>query len=229
MAERDVTNNSPPLDLKDRLKNTYDIIAEKYNIWAVRDTSIRMKYLDVLLPHLDPSAEEKHILELGCGSGNPVLKKLASLNNTQVTANDMSPVQIQFAKQNFAEEEKAGKVKLIEGDMMTLEFANASFDAIVGMYSLIHLPASEQRTMFSRIAKWLKPGGCMLANFSEEEMAHSIQENWMHEKGWTYWSGLGVQGTMDAIKHVGLEIEFHDVSVDVADANFLWILARKAA
>jgi hypothetical protein len=54
-----------------------------------------------------------------------------------------------------------------------------------------------------------------------------ITEQWLHEKGWMFWSGMGVQGTVKAIKNVGLHIELQDVSIDVVDADFLWILARK--
>jgi ubiquinone/menaquinone biosynthesis C-methylase UbiE len=220
-----------PSDLKHRLKNTYDLIAEKYNNWANRESSIRLKYLQHLLPPLTSDSNEKHVLELGCGAGIPVTQTLASINHIHITANDMSTVQIGFAKQNIASLQSTKvvkeKIEFIEGDMMSISFPNASLDAVVAMYSLIHLPQNEQVTLLERISDWLKPGGYLLANFAEQEATSIVDEHWMHEKGWTFWSGLGVQGTLDAIKKASLEVEFHEVSIDVVDANFLWVLARK--
>jgi ubiquinone/menaquinone biosynthesis C-methylase UbiE len=226
-------NNPVPPDLKDRMKTTYDIIAPTYNEWTTTTKSFRMKYLEHLIPHLTSTQDNRHILELGCGSGIPVTQKLASIENIRITANDMSAVQIEFAKQNLSslnsKDTGVEKVKLIESDMMSLEFPDESFDAVIAMYSLIHLPVEEQCTIFSRTAKWLKPGGYFLANFAEVKDSGIIQENWLHEKGWCFWSGMGVEGTVNAVRDVGLHIEFQEVSLDVVDANFLWILARKLA
>ena len=224
-------NTPVPPDLKDRLKNSYDIIAPTYNEWTVRNVSIRLKYLDNLIPHLTSTSIERHVLELGCGAGVPVTQKLAAFEHILITANDISTTQIECAKQNLlpltANSPVLEKIKFAEADMMSLEFPAESFDAVVAMYSLIHLPIDEQSTIISRVAKWLKPGGYFLANFPHLEDSGIIMEHWLHEKGWMFWSGMGEEGTANAIKNVGLHIELQEVSVDVVDANFLWILAKK--
>lgn len=62
-----------PDNLKARLKNLYDAIAEKYTAWPTKTSDIRVSYLERLLSLL--SAEHKDILEIGCGAGIPTTEK----------------------------------------------------------------------------------------------------------------------------------------------------------
>lgn len=70
---------------------------------------------------------------------------------------DISDVQIHRAK------------KLVPGarfkraDMTRLRFKPSSLDAILAFYSIIHLPLCEQKPIFKRIFRWLKPGGVFLS------------------------------------------------------------------
>jgi ubiquinone/menaquinone biosynthesis C-methylase UbiE len=217
-----------PANLKERLKDSYDAIATTYNTWSekVTGTALRTKYFDQLIPHLKAIQGEKHVLELGCGAGIPITQNLLAIEDVTVTANDLSASQITIAKQNLANHDPS-RINFIEGDMMSLEFKSSSLDAVVGMYSLIHLPINEQIKIISQIHTWLKPGGFLLANFAAKAEPGLIAEHWLHEKGWMYWSGLGSDGTVDQIKIAGFKIVLQEVSTDVVDADFLWVLAQK--
>ncbi|MBG6092149.1 SAM-dependent methyltransferase [Actinomadura viridis] len=50
----------------------------------------------------------------------------------------------------------------VHGDVTTVEFAPASFNAVVAMYALIHIPWEQQRALLERIVAWLRPGGWFL-------------------------------------------------------------------
>ncbi|RDW56854.1 hypothetical protein BP5796_12921 [Coleophoma crateriformis] len=218
-----------PADLKSRLKASYDAIAPKYNEWTVPHSTTRLHYLEQLLGRL-PSTPVS-VLELGCGQGVPVTQKLLSHPNFSVTANDLSGGQLALARASLLPDPPGpahGRLTLLEGDMLALDFPPATFDAVVGMYSIIHLPRAEQVEMLRKIVAWLKPGGWLLANFGAEELAGKEAENWLQEeKGWMFWSGWGTQGTLEKVKEVGLEVVMQETVEDVADAKFLWILARK--
>lgn len=219
-----------PEDLKTRLKESYDAIATAYNDWTLQQTTIRLEYLEKLTEKLlvakSLSGLTSHVLELGCGCGLPVTDELLTNPDVFVTANDLSSTQIKLAKENLAKH-GTDRITFIEGDMMALEFSEGSFDAILGMYSVIHLPRDEQSEMIRRMAKWLKPGGLLLVNFSAETMPGLVMDKWLHEKGWMYWSGWGSDETLDKIKEAGLEVILNDVVKDEVDAAFLWVLAKK--
>jgi SAM-dependent methyltransferase len=224
-----------PENMKERLKEAYDAIAPTYNEWTKRDTSLRLEYVEKLLDHLPQikAGTPTSLLEVGCGCGLPVSAKLLSYPNTTVTANDLSSVQVELARKNLVKSEEtpngvsADRVILIPGDMLALDFPPAAFDAVIGLYSLIHLPREEQVQMIAKIAQWLKPGGVMLANFSAEAMAGTVMDGWLDERGWMFWSGWGAEESTRKIKESGLQIVLNEVTEDVVDASFLWVIARK--
>jgi ubiquinone/menaquinone biosynthesis C-methylase UbiE len=234
MAEQDKTQHSvmfpskTPAELKSRLKESYDAIAPRYNAWALRDEALRLKYLDKLLPHLAVKSGPVRVVELGCGSGIPVSRRLLLQPNLTLTANDLSSVQIETAKQNLSKD--ADRVIFAQGDMMALEVPDQSMDAVVALYSIIHLPLGEQVELLLKITQWLKPGGYLLANFSAEALPGSEMDHWMEEeKGWMFWSGWGAEETVSKVKEAGLEVVTKEISKDVVDASFLWILATKSS
>lgn len=221
--------SSAPPDLKSRLKASYDAIAPRYNAWTTPHSATRLRYLAQLLPHLPAFPSPAAVLELGCGNGVPVTQTLLAHHAAvTVTANDLSTAQVALARANLLQ---AGdnRVTLVEGDMLDMDVAEASLDAVVAMYSVIHLPRDEQVVMLGRIARWLKPGGWLLANFGAREEVGSEARHWLGEdEGWMFWSGWGVEGTVGKVREAGLEVVVQETEVDVVDGQtFLWILARK--
>lgn len=216
----------PPADVKARLKASYDAMATEYNEWTTGHFAIRLEYLDKLISKLVERKGPKSVLELGCGCGLPVSEKLLAYPDISVTANDMSSTQIALARENLR---NAGdRVTFLEGDMMKLDLAPGSLDAVVAFYSIIHLPRDEQVTLLADIAKWLKPDGYLLANFSAEESQGVEMQKWLAEEGWMFWAGWGRKGTVEKIKEAGLEIVIDEVAMDVVDStNFVWIIAKK--
>ena len=49
--------------------------------------------------------------------------------------------------------------------MTEASFRDASFDAVVAFYSIIHVPRDEQPGLLRRVAGWLRPGGRFVGNF----------------------------------------------------------------
>ncbi|KAK0706314.1 S-adenosyl-L-methionine-dependent methyltransferase [Lasiosphaeria miniovina] len=180
-----------------------------------------------------------HLVELGCGAGFPVTQALLEFPDTpagrgrrvHVTANDLSATQVALGREGVLP--RAGshdQIEWVAGDMMHLSFAAGSLDAVVALYSLIHLPREEQVVLLERVARWLKPGGLVLANFSVEDTPGEVMDRWLgEEKGWMYWSGFGVDKTLEVVtRKAGLEVVLSEVSKneDGVDAEFLWVIAR---
>ncbi|KAJ3045484.1 hypothetical protein HDV00_009137 [Rhizophlyctis rosea] len=223
-----ITHNVPK-NMKSRLAESYDAIATTYNNWTTsKSTALRIHYLSKLLTKLrTTTSPPTHIIELGCGHGLPVLDHiLTTIPTTHLTANDISTTQLALAKQNLAKHAPE-RITFLQTDMMSLTFPPASLDAVVGMYSLIHLPREEQTELLHRILKWLKPGGMLLANFSAKELPGAINDHWLHEEGWMFWSGWGAEGMVERLREVGLELLVSEEIDEEGDARFLWVLGRK--
>ena len=69
----------------------------------------------------------------------------------------------------------------------------------------------------------------MLANFAAEELERREMQKWLgEEKGWMFWSGWGIKGTVEKVRGAGLEVVVQETVEDAVDVKFLWILARKS-
>lgn len=225
-------NNIVPEGLKSRLKESYDAIAEHYTAWATRTADIRIDHLNQLLALL-PSTH-KDILELGSGAGIPTIEKMLGHDaRFRIVANDLSPTQIALGKARLqsiyrnVDEDEMDRVRWVEGDMMELVFPDASFDVVLGFYTVQHLPREEQTALLGRVVEWLRPGGFVLMNFPVEETPGEVMEGWMGDKGWVYLSGWGAKKYRALMMEFGMEVLLDEVKMDNVRAEFLWIVARK--
>lgn len=227
------TTTTVPPDLKDRMQNTYDAIAHTYNAKLGTELDhIRLDYLIRLISHLQETGRPQvKVLELGCGAGRLSTKNLLDNPNPSihVTANDLSTVQLDLAREHLREHVDSGKLQLLPGDMLALDFPPRSFDAVTGFYSIIHLPRDEQVVLMKKIVGWLKPGGYFLANFAKEDAEVTVMEKWLgEEKGWTFWSGWGAEGSAKMVEGAGLEVVCREIRESEVDATFLWVIGRKS-
>ncbi|EHQ30540.1 class I SAM-dependent methyltransferase [Mucilaginibacter paludis] len=138
---------------KGERQNVYQVY-NKIATWfaANRPTGLMEKaYLDEMISHLPTQAT---VLDVGCGTGDPILKYLIS-KKLNVTGLDASTQILQIAKANFP------SVEFILQDMRLLNL-NRRFDAIVAWHSFFHLPAADQPAMFALFAQHLNPDGILL-------------------------------------------------------------------
>lgn len=219
-------------DIKQNIRKAYDNIAPTYLEWTKPSHKTRLIYLNKLLSHLSPNQQDGpcSILELGCGAGVPCTQVLAAHKNLNVTGNDISSAQIALARERLPD-----SVKLVEGDMMGLEFGDAELDAVVGMYSIIHLPREEQVELLKRVFEWLKGGGLVLVNFAKEEIEAVRDGGWLGgQDGCMFWSGWGGERSCEVLREIGFEVLVREVVGDVEEdgngereVEFLWVIARK--
>ncbi len=97
-----------------------------------------------------------HVLDLGCGAGEPIARYLID-SGRQLTGVDTSERMITLARTRF------GRHRWIRSDMRTLAF-DERFHGILGWDSLFHLRPEEQAAMLGKAASWLEPGGALMFN-----------------------------------------------------------------
>src|SRR5690348_18187519 len=116
-------------DPKRIVADAYDHIAERYLEWRARQPRQEelTRWLDLLHNYVRPGAR---ILDIGCGAGMPLTFELSK--TFDVTGVDISIRQVDLARRNVP------AARFIHGDITTLRFPPASFDAVVGSYSLFH-------------------------------------------------------------------------------------------
>lgn len=183
-------------DPKDIVRDGYDKASFAYQ--DDRDGGnhpVYSRWILRLAQDLSPSA---HVLDLGCGCGVPATRSLARLGT--VVGVDISPVQIDRARILVPE------AKFVCEDMSSVRFPTESFDAIVALYSIIHVPLKEQRDLLKRIADWLKPGGTFVATLGSETWT-GTESDWLGVEGAeTYWSHSDAQTYRAWLLDSGLQL-----------------------
>ncbi len=133
------------------ISTPYDQIAKEFE--AARN-QLQPKEFDYLAVVEAPLASSGTILDLGCGTGQPIATHLANRGHCIVGV-DASAAMLTFARARLPEH------RWIHQFMETVEF-DETFDAVVCWDSLFHLPRREHPTVIRKIHQWLRPGGRLM-------------------------------------------------------------------
>jgi len=97
-----------------------------------------------------------HIVDLGCGAGEPIARHLIDTGHV-VTGVDSSPRMIALARTRFP------RHCWVATDMRALA-PGQRFQGVIAWDSLFHLRCEHQVEMIEKAARWLDPGGGLLFN-----------------------------------------------------------------
>ena len=203
---------------RDLVRSGYDAISVAYrddlgraNPSSSEDTAAYKTWLDELAGLLPDAAR---VLDLGCGAGVPAARILAEYG-FDVTGVDISGVQIERARQLVPQ------ANFLQTDMATWDCEPGSYEAIVSLYALIHVPLDDQRRLFSRMAQWLSPGGCLLAIVGYERWTGV--EDYMGAP--MFWDHADIQTYLGWIREVGMRVLWHR-AIPEGTSNHTLVLAQ---
>ena len=195
-----------------------------YNLCAGAYAKARMEEahpeLDLLSERL---ADGASVLDIGCGAGVPVTRTLTERFN--VTGVDVSAEMVRLARENVP------SANFIHGDILSLEFEDSSFDAVVAFYSIFHLPREEHAALFRRVHNWLKPGGYLMCTLNHSSEAAYTEDDFF---GVTmYWSNYGLRDYVEVLTGLGFSImsastigDGYSESYDAPSESHPLVLAR---
>jgi cyclopropane fatty-acyl-phospholipid synthase-like methyltransferase len=198
---------------EDWIEASYDRMADHYLRTKDLDDPVTVAALEQLATGLPGGAR---VLDLGCGAGVPATQWLAT--RFTVTGVDVSARQLELARRH------APEALLIKASMTAADFAPATFDAVVALYSIIHVPRTEHPSLLRRIHTWLKPGGLFLATWAIDAW-EGQEDNW---EGWgaaMWWSHYDAETNLQMLREAG----FHTDSAETrasGNESWLWVLAR---
>jgi len=120
------------------------------------------------------------VLDVGCGCGVPVAQDLSDAGHA-VTGIDISGVQIERARRLVP----AGT--FVAADITQYPLRSSCLDAVVALYSLIHVPVALQPAVIEAVANALVDGGVLLATLGREEWTGS-DTDWLGGGAEMWWS-----------------------------------------
>ena len=205
-------------DVRQIVESGYDAMADRFAEWqrgVVGSTRLeRVEELLRLLP------DRPDVLELGVGAGVRSTRMLAVRG--RLTGVDVSSEQLDRARR------RVPSATFIHTDITELELEAASFDAVVAAYVLNHVPPEQLGPLLQRAARWLRPGGYVLASFATED-----------NPGWTgewlgvemYFAGCDPATNRQRTEEAGLEIVRDELETMVepeGEVRWQWLLARRS-
>jgi len=105
--------------------------------------------------------EGGHILDLGCGTGEPVAAWLMD-RRFKITGVDYSEAMLKIARARFP------NGTWLHQDMRDLD-VSGPFDGIISWHGSFHLSPDEQRALIPQLAALLRPGGVLMLTIGPGE------------------------------------------------------------
>ena len=199
------------------MRAAYDTIAETYAEWSSSFESPVGAWVARFGEQVPAGAR---VLELGCGGDNPSTRTLTG--RYDYLGVDLSSVQLERARRAFPD----SQFQL--GDVTRLELEPASFDGVVSLFMLGHIPRAEQAPLLGKIASWLRPGGWLLATFGTADTDDEITDDWLGAP--MLFASFDEQTNRDLLAAAGFEpIDVRVVPFEEPGevlTRFMWALAR---
>jgi SAM-dependent methyltransferase len=158
------------------------------------------------------------VLDLGCGCGVPLARDLAA-GGYAVTGVDLSAVQIERARQLVP------SARFLHADATQIGFPSSTFDAVVSLYALIHMPLDEQPSLLDRIGRWLRPGGWLLATTGHGAWT-GREDHWLGGDAPMWWSHADAATYRAWIEQAGLSVVAQEVIPEGDGAHALFWARR---
>ena len=169
-------------------------------------------WLDAFLAHV-PSFGA--VLDLGCGSGEPVARYLIE-QGRRLTGVDASPGAIALCRERFPDHD------WIVADMRDLDLGRV-FDGLIAWHSSFHLTRSDQRALFAVLARHVAPGGVLMFTSGHED-DERIGE-WRGEP--LYHASLATAEYAERLDDAGFDVIAHVVADDERGGATVWLARRR--
>lgn len=194
------------------MRNTYDAIAEAWH--AQSREFLERGYVDTVLDRIEPGAA---VLDLGCGTGVPIARRVAD-RGFRVVGVDQSAGMLAIARRCVPEAE------LIHADMLDVDLRE-TFSAVIAWNSLFHVERRRHRAMYGKIRGLLETGGWLLL-----AAGGSGDEGFTSEMfGETFfYSGYEPDETVRLLEEAGFDVESCDLD-DPSSRGHVAVIARASA
>ena len=160
---------------------SFDQVADRYDQTRYYPPEVSEQIAEALLTHGHVPGRGS-LLEIGIGTGRIALPLLA--RGVNLTGVDISPRMVERLQEKYAalQAEHAeriwGDLTVELADMTALPYADAAFDAAVGVHVLHLVP--EWRSALDEVLRVVKPGGAFLLgqDVREGTLHHRIHDQW---------------------------------------------------
>jgi 2-polyprenyl-3-methyl-5-hydroxy-6-metoxy-1,4-benzoquinol methylase len=176
-------------------------------------------YRDWLQPFFRMISSGAEVLDLGCGCGVPETRMLAE--RFRVTGVDISDVQIERARTLVP------GARFLRGDMTEVSFPRESFQGVVCLYALIHVPLDEQPGLLRKVHRWLAPGGLFLVTTGATAWT-GVEEGWLGSNARMYWSHADARTYEQWFSERGFQVLRRTIVPEGTSQHALYLVQKRS-
>jgi cyclopropane fatty-acyl-phospholipid synthase-like methyltransferase len=207
------------------MQNSYDQIADQWhaNFRGKNYVDRVLGYVDRILKGLPAGSR---VLDLGCGTGNPIARHIVQ-SGFQLVGVDQSKTMLEIAQREVPQGE------FIHADMLEVEF-DGEFAAIIAWDSAFHVDRRHHTALYRKLANSLLTGGRLLLSVggsnSEDTTSNESGEGFTSEMfGQTFfYSGFAPEVARKLLEDAGFEIELWEID-DPSSRGHIAVIARKSS
>ena len=158
------------------------------------------------------------LLDLGSGAGQDA--RALRARRYRVVGLDRARPLLAHARR------RSRRLPLALGDMRSLPFRPASFDAIWAAASLIHLPKPDARRLLRTLRRFVLPGGLLAATVAQGRRAGFLRAGWIPGRYFARWQKAELER---AVRQAGWTVVRLDAVVGrERKGRWLNLIARRA-
>jgi SAM-dependent methyltransferase len=157
---------------------------------------------------------EPMVLDVGCGDGARTLANLPA-----------SAVGLDFARAGLDLAAASVPNPLVQGDMVSLPFADGSFDAVTAYHAVFHVERSRHVDVYREFARVLRPGGLVLLTVGTGAY-QTVRRGWFGSEG-MFFSTPGKERTLEGLRTAGLEPVEERYVDDPLGSSALFVFAER--
>ncbi len=204
------------------VRKGYDDIALRYShlAAAVPASHPRRERTSTLLARLPARSA---ILDVGCGAGVPVAAEILRHGHDYIGI-DVSPRQIELARGQVP----GGDFRC--ADVLDQSFEDETFDALVALYAITHVPRDRWGELISAFRCWLRPGGILLVNVPHGDSPGWLEEDFLGLDSTNWTNGYGIEATLKMLTAAAFDVvEALPLADDDSSPNgWIWVTATKS-
>ncbi|MDP3802871.1 class I SAM-dependent methyltransferase [Brevundimonas sp.] len=156
-----------------------------------------------------------HVLDLGCGSGEPIAGYLIR-RGRRVTGVDAARGLIVLCRARFPEQDWR------VADMRGLDLGRV-FDGVIAWHSAFHLTPADQRAMFAVYTRHVAPGGVLM--FTSGSTADESVGEWRGEP--LYHGSLSPEAYREGLDEAGFDLVTHRIEDPDCGGATVWLSRRR--
>jgi len=157
-----VTDPEKARKIKIKLLETFDEIAPHFDMTRYKPWPESKKFISTF-------QKGSYFLDLGCGNGRNSIH--LAKEGMRVVGCDFSGALLEIAKNKLEWNQVQNKTEIFLGDVSSLPIKNDTFDAVLYIATVHHLPLKEERlASIKEVNRILKPGGrALISAWAQEQ------------------------------------------------------------